>query len=463
MIAISTNIYDFTNWMKYGTRTVSSEMLIDLSDINSKTETLLAKVGLFEEDFEIFFCVLDEKCLKLNDKIFQVTVHQITEIKPLSAIILPILKEKLGGFKIGSPVDKILYDKLHKGKLKKISYDGWNYMKESFTLSDTAESENLFNSLFIAKTKYFFETSHEKDSWFDYLISYERTKPYPISDIGFLYDVGAIYRERFYITDNDIANREILKTSDPSKYELISHIIELSKFLQTANQESPFSTFIKFSETSELIKDFSKELHQKEIPENLNHALLYACFFKFRKLIRDTNDLTESKFISQVEKFIKGSKDETTIALLMCGLMFGSLKLKELFYASKLLTISDISEVGYEKIEESIPKPPTRKKKKTKVDIDVTPASKQSEHVNDDLFDEGILLKLSPLISSYPKQIHKSITKIFNDVLNTDKKLDCTKKEYFVKCLYVEARKNQTTTNKNKLKSEIVDKVRDII
>jgi hypothetical protein len=49
----------------------------------------------------------------------------------------------------------------------------------------------------------------DKDSWFDFLISYERAKPYPVADIGFLYDVGAIYRERFNITDDDIANREL--------------------------------------------------------------------------------------------------------------------------------------------------------------------------------------------------------------------------------------------------------------
>ena len=340
MIAIATNIYEFTNWLKYGTRTVSKPMLIELFDENQKGEALLEKVGLFEDDFEIFFCVLNETFLYTTDTIFQVTVHQITEIKPLSEKIIPILKQKLGDFKISTPVDKSLYEKLHNEKLKKISFDGLNYIQESFSLFITPEIQIIFQSLISAKAKSFFETSSDKDSWFDFLISYERAKPYPIADIGFLYDVGAIYRERFNITDDDIANREILKTQDFDKYELISHIVELSKFLQTANQESPFSSFLKFYETSELLKVSNRELHQKEIPETLNHILLYAFFFKFRKLIRDTNDLTEIKFISQVERFLKGSKEEATIALLMCGIMFGSLKLKELYYASKLLIIS---------------------------------------------------------------------------------------------------------------------------
>ena len=82
MIAIATNIYEFTNWLKYGTRTVSKPMLIELFDENQKGEALLEKVGLFEDDFEVFFCVLNETFLYTTDTIFQVTVHQITEIKP---------------------------------------------------------------------------------------------------------------------------------------------------------------------------------------------------------------------------------------------------------------------------------------------------------------------------------------------------------------------------------------------
>ena len=282
MIAIATNIYDFTNWLKYGTRTVSKEMLIELSDTNQKSETLLEKVGLFEEDFEVFFCVLNETFLYQTDTVFPVTVYQIMEIMPLSEKVISILKQKLGNFKISTPIAKTLYEKLQNEKLKKISFDGLNYVRESFSLFTIPENQNIFESLIEAKSKSYFETSSDKDSWFDFLVSYERAKPYPVTDIGFLYDVGAIYRERFNITDEDIANRELLKMQDTDKYELISHIAELSKFLQTANQESPFSSFFKFYENSVLLKVFNKELHQKEIPETLNHILLYAFFFKFR-------------------------------------------------------------------------------------------------------------------------------------------------------------------------------------
>ena len=463
MIEIAINIYDFTNWLKYGTRTISKEMLIDLLDKNQNSKILLQKVGLFEEDFEIFFCVLNETFLYQTDTIFPVSVYQITEIKPLTEKIIPILKQKLGYFKISSPIDKVIYDKLHNEKLRKISFDGLNYMKESFSLSIEKEKEPIFNSLFKAKTKIFFETTTEKDSWFDFLISYERAKPYPISDICFLYDVGAIYRERFNITDDDLANREFLKTNDSSKYELISHIIELSKFLQTANQESPFSSFIKFYETSELIKIFSKELHQKEVPENLNHALLYAFFFKFRKLIRDTNDLTENKFISQVKKFLKGSKDEATIALIMCGLMFGSLKLKELYYASKLLVISSEPNFIIEPTQEQPPKPEKKQKEKAEKEFVQPKIPKSSEIGVSDLFDDSLLFKISPIISTLHKTIKKSITDTFNYVKTVDKELNTTKTEYFIRCLYMNAKKELTSKKKNKLTSEIVDKIKELI
>lgn len=461
MIAIATNIYEFTNWLKYGTRTVTKQMLIELSDSNQKSELLLEKVGLFEEDFEIFFCVLNETFLYLTDTIFPVTIYQITEIKPLSQKAIPILKQKLGDYKISTPIGINLYEKLHYEKLKKISFDGWNYIRESFSLSPKQEYQNIFQSLIDVKAKLFHETSSEKDSWFDFLISYERAKPYPVADIGFLYDVGAIYRERFNITDEDIANRELLKTQDPYKYELISHIVELSKFLQSSNQESPFSSFLSFFETSELLKVFNKELHQSEIPETLNHILTYSFFFKFRKLFRDTNDLTEGKFITQVERFLKGSREEATIALLMCGLMFGSLKLKDLYYARKLLVISIETSFKSETVQEPKSEPDKVIKPEVKKE-NITPlATKSINDFNSTSFDESLLFKLSPIISSLHKTVKKSIEDTFNYVRTVDKELTTTKTEYFIRCLYMNAKNDQTSKKKNKLTSDIVDRIKD--
>ena len=457
MIAIATNIYDFTNWLKYGTRTVSKEMLIDLFDANQKSETLLEKVGLFEEDFEIFFCVLNETFLYQTDTIFPVTVYQITEIKPLSDKVISILKQKLGDFKISTPIDKTLYKKLHTEKLKKISFDGLNYIRESFSLFTTPVNQNIFQSIIEAKAKFFFETSSDKDSWFDFLISYERAKPYPVADIGFLYDVGAIYRERFNITDDDIANRVLLKTQDPDKYELISHIVELSKFLQTRNQESPFSSFLKFYETSELLKVFNKELHQKEIPETLKHILLYAFFFKFRKLIRDTHDLTDSKFTSQVERFLRGSKEEATLSLLMCGLMFGSLKLKELYYASKILSISDEPNFPFE--QPQTPVKPKDKKQPTEVIKEETKISPNGS----ESFDVNTIFKINFVIGSLHKSLKTKISKAFEAALHPKNELTTDKKTYFINYLNTIVKDKKNQTNKNPLTIEIVDKIKDAI
>jgi hypothetical protein len=460
MIAIATNIYEFTNWLKYGTRTVSKQMLIELSDTNQKSELLLEKVGLFEEDFEIFFCVLSENFLFSTDTIFPVTVYQITEIKPLSQKVIPILKQKLGDYKISTPIDKILYKKIHYEKLKKISLGGWDYMRESFSLYSSNECQNILHSLINSKTKLFFESSLEKDSWFDFLISYERAKPYPVADIGFLFDVGAIYRERFNITDDDIANRELLKTQDKAKYELITHIAELSKFLQSANQENPFSSFLKFYEISELLKVFNKELHQSEISETHNHILVYSFFFKFRKLIRDTNDLTEGKFISEVDRFLKNSRNEASIALLMCGLMFGSLKLKDLYYGRKLLIISNEPSFEFETVQEQKSEPEKVIKYEVKKESISPPNLKSSNEFNSTSFDDSLLFKLSPITSSLHKIIRKRIEDTFNYVRTYDKELTISKVEYFIRCLYINAKDDQTSKKKNKLTSDIVDRIK---
>jgi len=461
MIALATNIYEFTNWLKYGTRTVSKEMIIELSDINQKSEQLLEKVGLFEEDFEIFFCVLNETLLARKDAIFPVTINQIIEIKPLSQNVVPILHQKLGNLKISTPIDNILYVKIHSEKLKKISFDGYNYVRESFSLTTAEEIYKINHSVIQSKSKFFFETSSEKDTWFDFLITYERAKPYPVADIGFLYDVGAIYRERFNITDDDIENHKLLKKQDPDKFELITHIIELSKFLKSANQESPFTSFLNFYKTSDLLKVLNKELRQIEFSETLNHILIYSFFFKFRKLIRDTNDLTDSKFKTQVHRLLKGSREEATIALLMCGLIFGSIKFKDLYYASKLLAISSETSFELERVKETKSMGDNEIDRKIKTEAYIPQKTKITSEFISNSFDDSILFKISPIIDTLPKTVKKNIEDTFNYVRTVDIELTIPKTEYFIRCLYIKAKKDQSIKKKNKLTNDIVDKIRD--
>ena len=177
MIAIATNIYDFTNWLKYGTRTISVDMLIDLNDEMQHIETLLFKVGMFEEDYEVFFCVIRDTFLNETEPIFPVSIHQIVSIKSLTESAVPILKQKLGDYQVDGSINNSMYNNLQYEKLKRISYDGLAYMEESFSLPKQSKNEKYIQALFNVKSDLFLNRRNEKESWFDFLITYERSKP----------------------------------------------------------------------------------------------------------------------------------------------------------------------------------------------------------------------------------------------------------------------------------------------
>ena len=91
------------------------------------------------------------------------------------------------------------------------------------------------------------------------------------------------------------------------------------------------------------------------------------------------------------------------------------------------------------------------------------PDTRPHIEVKTESFDDSILFKLSPIISSLHKTVKKRITETFNYVRTVDKELTTTKTEYFIRCLYMNAKEELTSKNKNKLTNEIVGKIKELI
>ena len=68
--------------------------------------------------------------------------------------------------------------------------------------------------------------------------------------------------------------------------------------------------------------------------------LVIAFYLKFRYLIRNTTNLSDSNFQSQINHILKHAEKEASIALFLNGLFFGSLKFRELYYESFPLPFS---------------------------------------------------------------------------------------------------------------------------
>jgi hypothetical protein len=339
MLAISTNIYDFTNWLKYGNKYISKDFIIDISDVNQNISKLLDKVGEFEEDFEIFFCVLKPEVLKQETNLLKVSTYDILEIKPLHSNIINILNQKLGSFILGNAIEISLYQKIIKERIRRNCFNGLNRIRSTFDIQMTENQSSFIEPFYDTIENNILNLNYKKNTLFDFLASYERSKPYPINNIGFIYDTGAVFREWSQISDIDLQNREQLKSNGSEKYKKISYILEISKYLKNeSNPEAPFSNFIQYYSNSEILKQFSNDL--KITGDNdINYILLFSLFFKIRYLTRNATDLTDENFINQIKNIIKNRPNEGKISLAMCGLLFGSIMFRELVYKIKPLNI----------------------------------------------------------------------------------------------------------------------------
>lgn len=451
MLAVSTNIYDFTNWLKYEIKHISKDFIIDISDVNQNISKLLNKIGEFEEDFEIFFCVLNPEVLNQQTDILEVSTYNIIEIKPLHNNIVHILSQKLGNFVLGDAIDTNLYQKIRKERIRQNCFNGLYRISRTFNLQLAENQSSFVEPFYNAIENNILNTSYEKDTLFDYLVTYERTKPYPINDIGFIYDTGAVYREWCHISDNDLQNREQLKNDDNAKYEMISYILEISKYLKNETRpEAPFSNFILYYTNSDVLKQFSNSLKITN-DNDINYILLFSLFLKIRYLLRNSNDLTDETFINQIKNIISRVPKEGQISIAMCGLLFGSIKFKELAYKIKPLNISIQKTIEIRK--------PVLEKTKTLKETE----PRKNDIVPTGNFDDTIFFQINSVLSPLSKYIVTQIEKTYNYVLNYKGDEKMNKINYFLNCLYKSAKEDEKSKKKNKLTIETVDKIKKIL
>ncbi len=78
-------------------------------------------------------------------------------------------------------------------------------------------------------------------------------------------------------------------------------------------------------------------------------------------------------------------------------------------------------------------------------------------------FDDTILHKIDPVLSSLSGYIQKNIKKIFDNILNCNSDEMTDKTNYFLNCLYETATDDAKKNKKNKLAAETVDKIKKIL
>jgi hypothetical protein len=340
MKLIATNIFDFTAWYKFGFKFIDKDVIIDLSNDELTGKLLLERTGFFEEDFDVFFLEISNDNLKYDHQFFKLSLSEIINIIPLTEKGSNILSNKLPDFKFSNPLNQKIAKLLFEERNKELAVNGGNRLLASFDIPKIDYLDLYQEEFLVSLSKYSEDLNSELDSMMDSLLFYERSKPYPLTDLGFLYDVGGITMSRFNISEDDIRDREILKENDSNKYEFIEEIIALSKFLQSIKDEKIWSNFLsEYNNNSNLLK-LSDNLSLVNNNLDINNILIIAYYQKFRYLIRNTSNLEDKVVKTIIKKFFENVPNETTIALYLVGMFFGSLKFKDIYYKNKPLEIS---------------------------------------------------------------------------------------------------------------------------
>lgn len=346
MKAIATNIYDFSNWLKYGEMPIAINSIIDLSDLNQDINYLIERIGCFEESFEVFFCVISPLIKLPKDDYYMISITDIVEIKPLTEKVKKVLQQKLGVNNVGDAIEYQLYEKIVRKNLERLSENGLNLVQDIFFI-DCQFSDKFKSMLLDTKYSLIYGDYRKKENKIDYLLKYARTKPFPIQDLGYFYDVGTIFREIAIMSDEDIKNKEAIKEKCPDKYGDILSVIELTKFISmsknSGSEKKAFEDYSKFSIDNVYLENLNRHLQIEGLSYDINYILLYAYYFKIAKIIREQENLSDESFIKPV-KLLDISKKEVYIALFICGYMFGSLKFQRLFYEIHPLNIFKTSD-----------------------------------------------------------------------------------------------------------------------
>lgn len=343
MKIIATNILDFNAWYRYGFKSISNEYLINLDDdkLLDNPRDLFNRIGFFEEDGDVFFAGLDEIEDCKNGELFVVPINRILSIIPFSERGGKLLSSKLFETKINVPIQLEIAKVILKERDHYLVKKGGEMVLNIFKVDNYIKT-NLYKYEFLkVMDKYIANLNCEPNNLFENLVFYERSRPYPSTDDGFLFDVGSIAKSYFGISDEDLKNKNDLKAKDIHKYEKLDQVLSLSIFLQNNIEKGVFSAFIREFQESEVLLKLNHSLSFFGIKgESINNLLVLAFYLKFRYMVRNTQDLLNSTFYSEVQRFITKQPKEASIAIYLIGLFFGFLKFRELYYRYNPLPIS---------------------------------------------------------------------------------------------------------------------------
>ena len=314
MKVIAIDIFEFNSWHRFNIKTISEDKIIDLSSENS---SLIPKIGMFEEDHDVFFIELPKvlESFRKEDRLYYIPLEEIKSVIPLTEQARNILSQKLLEIEISNPIFFNIYEQISNERNYHFSKMGGDMVLSVFDI-ENSEVEK-YRDEFLEVIKYI--PKKVKKNIFTDIIYYERQRSFPKINSGFLYDVGAMIKSYY--------------EGDEERKEKLEYLLALSDFCKK-NEENKnvFSSFLDEYENNIGLRKLNDSIaFHKE--DKVNNLLIIALYFMFRKLVRDKKiDVLKE----EVELYLGKIKKETSIAIYWVGLFFGCNDFRDLYYEKNL-------------------------------------------------------------------------------------------------------------------------------
>ena len=449
---IAIDIFEINSWYRFNVKTITNKMIIDFSKPID-----IAQIGFFAEEHDVFFASLPDDMEKYKyQEVFIIPFEAIKELIPLSEQAKRLLSNRLSDFTIASPVSNDIYTQIIKARNQYLSKAGGEMILKIFTIEKDIVI-NYENGFLEAMQKYpdLDKSLRDKSNLFDWIVLYDREKPYPNNNAGFLVDTGFICQE--YFSNKGISLQKELRN--------------LILFLQENKKEgSIFSLFLKKYSTSEAFQTLNKNITLIETSDNVNILLVIAFYLKFRKTIREKE---YTLFKKEAEAFLTKLKKETSIALFFIGMFFGSTEFIEMYYQKSLSILKTFSNESLSIPIEETPKDVTPTEETPK-DVtpteetpkDATPTEETPKDATPIIFDDNLFKKIEKeidiLIKKPSSTLKNSLKQIFDE-----SKPKLSKLEYYSPIdNFIEALKNIKLTKKEEnkyTKENIISIIKSII
>ncbi|MFJ1323537.1 hypothetical protein ACILDT_11035 [Capnocytophaga canis] len=322
MKVIAIDIFDYNNWYRFNIKSVSNDMIIDF-DIEDKS--LVQKIKMFEEEHDIFFAELPDNLEKYKkNHLYNIPLQDVKSLIPLSEQAKTQLVRKMPDIVMYNPLDKDIYQQIINERNYLFSKIGGEMVLSIFDIEK--KTITPYEHIFLDVMEIYPEKS---DTFISAMIHYERTRPFPLINSGFLFDTGAVLKQYYTIT-NQIK-------------EINSSIEALSLFCyKNRLEENAFSSFVKEYEQSDKLKELNKLIPIPNNEDDINKILVISFYFKFRSLIRERKYVD---FQKHAEKYFSKEdiKKEMSIALFWVGLFFGVKEFRDIFYERKLVGLKSLT------------------------------------------------------------------------------------------------------------------------